>query len=107
MQAFNCNSEWPVCLFDFTYKNRIPQYLCFRASAHPPIIIEDYFRAEHHDTRARKAISKSLASFKDLTTTEGLLIERGIHHCRAYPRFVHNFKALFNSGDNEVFSNPN
>ena len=71
------------------------------------MIIEDYFKEDEHDIKGTMRGSKSIASFKDLTTTEGLLIERGVHHCCTYPRFVHNFKALFNSGDNEVFSNPN
>lgn len=44
MRIFNCNyNEWPICLFDFTYKNKIPNFLCFRASNDSPIIIEDYF----------------------------------------------------------------
>ena len=23
MRAFNCDTQWPICMFDFTYKNRI------------------------------------------------------------------------------------
>ena len=26
MKVFNCNPEWPVCLYDFTYKNKSNQY---------------------------------------------------------------------------------
>jgi hypothetical protein len=44
MKVFNCcPGEWPLCLFDFTYKNKIPQFLCFRTSSDPPRIIDDYF----------------------------------------------------------------
>ena len=44
MKIFNCNTkEWPICLYDFTYKNRIPQYLCYRTSKKAPVIIDDYF----------------------------------------------------------------
>lgn len=43
MKVFNCDIHWPLCLYDFTYKNRIPQFLCFRSSHSPPVIIEDYF----------------------------------------------------------------
>lgn len=32
MVTFNCDLSWPYCLFDFTYKNKIPQYLAFRTS---------------------------------------------------------------------------
>jgi hypothetical protein len=46
MKIFNCDTQWPVCLYDFTYKNKIPQYLCFRTSYDPPFIIEEYFYPE-------------------------------------------------------------
>lgn len=32
MKIFNCDVSWPLCLYDFTYKNKIPQFLCFRTS---------------------------------------------------------------------------
>ena len=32
MKIFNCNSEWPVCLFDFAFKVKNPTYLCFRVA---------------------------------------------------------------------------
>lgn len=48
MKIFNCKPEsWPVCLFDFTYKNKIPQFLCFRTSKEAPQFIDDYFYREH------------------------------------------------------------
>jgi len=30
MKTFNCSKDWPICLFDFTYKNRIPTFFCFK-----------------------------------------------------------------------------
>ena len=26
MKVFNCNTEWPICLYDFTYKNKSNSY---------------------------------------------------------------------------------
>lgn len=46
MKIFNCDTQWPLCLYDFTYKNKIPQFLCFRTSSEAPLIIEDYFYPE-------------------------------------------------------------
>lgn len=43
MKSFNCDTRWPICLFDFTYKNKIPEYTCLRTSSSPPIVIVDYF----------------------------------------------------------------
>jgi hypothetical protein len=92
MKIFNCDTEWPLCLYDFTYKNKIPQYLCFRTSSDPPYIIEEYFYPEGipvpHPVKPQ--IKKK---------GEGLLMERGVHHCRHHPTFVDNFKVLFYKAD--------
>ena len=45
MDIFNCDQDWPICLYDFTYKNKIPQYLCFRTHKEAPTVIENYFYA--------------------------------------------------------------
>ena len=28
-EKLSCNHKWPVCLFDFTYKNKIPEYFIY------------------------------------------------------------------------------
>ena len=44
MKIFNCDHQnWPICLFDFTYKSKIPQYFCYKASKYPINFIENYF----------------------------------------------------------------
>lgn len=41
---FHCeNSHWPVCLFDFTFKSILPEYLAYRAKPRTYQVIEDYF----------------------------------------------------------------
>jgi hypothetical protein len=30
MDIFNCDTNWPICLFDFTYKNKVPNYVAFK-----------------------------------------------------------------------------
>ena len=30
MKVFDCNTDWPLCLFDFTFKNRSNQYLTMK-----------------------------------------------------------------------------
>jgi hypothetical protein len=39
---FNCDPKWPVCLYDFTYKNLCENYFVYRTREMPPIF-EDYF----------------------------------------------------------------
>lgn len=43
LDALVCNQRWPVCLFDFTYKNRVPDYFAFRVHSSAYNIIPDYF----------------------------------------------------------------
>lgn len=44
MNVFNCNPEWPICLFDFSYKNKIPNYFSFKIDQDfNERIIENYF----------------------------------------------------------------
>lgn len=30
MKIWNCDPKWPVCLYDFSFKNKNPTYLAFR-----------------------------------------------------------------------------
>ena len=30
MSSFDCNPDWPICIYDFTFKNRNPNYLTFK-----------------------------------------------------------------------------
>lgn len=32
MRIFNCSTDWPICLFDFTCKNKNPSYLVMRVA---------------------------------------------------------------------------
>lgn len=43
IKVLNCNHNWQVCLLDFTYKNRVPEYFVFRVKSSSYAIIDDYF----------------------------------------------------------------
>jgi hypothetical protein len=44
MQIFNCNEKWPICLYDFAFKNKNPTYLCLKVEADLcSLMLEDYF----------------------------------------------------------------
>lgn len=44
MSIFNCDPDWPICLFDFTFKNKLPTYLCFKVKNDMnKYIIDNYF----------------------------------------------------------------
>jgi len=104
MTIFNCDTRWPLCLFDFTYKNKIPEFLCFRTSKDPPNFIDDYF--DSNDSPFKKR-NNSLLLSSNSSPGEGLMMERGIHHCCDHKNFTINFKKLFNLGDNYLYNNKN
>ena len=50
MSIYNCDPEWPVCLFDFTIKNQNPTYLTFKVKQNlDTFMIHDYFDFEAED----------------------------------------------------------
>ena len=46
MSVFDCSDEWPVCLFDFSFKSNCPNFFVFRVQQDLTKICEagqDYF----------------------------------------------------------------
>jgi hypothetical protein len=44
MRCFECNPEWPLCLYDFSFKNKCPTYFVFQtAKPLDSYVIDDYF----------------------------------------------------------------
>jgi len=44
MKIWKCSDEWPVCLYDFAFKNKNPQYLVYRVENNlEEYAIDDYF----------------------------------------------------------------
>ncbi len=46
VEALTCHKSWPVCLFDYTYKNKVPEYFAIRVKSSSYTVIENYFYAE-------------------------------------------------------------
>lgn len=42
-EILKCDKSWPVCLFDFTYKNKVPDYFVFRVDKNSYEIKDNYF----------------------------------------------------------------
>ena len=43
MKVYNCNPEWPICLYDFTYKNKSNEYQTMKCRKKlSSYIVEDY-----------------------------------------------------------------
>ena len=47
MKTFNCNPEWPICLYDFTYKNKSNEYQSMRLKNRlSHYVVDNYFFEE-------------------------------------------------------------
>ena len=91
---FDCNPQWPICLFDFTYKNKVPQYFAFRTNEDlTKVQIEDYFGGSHQPPK--KEESKM--------SQQSLMIERNRHICTCTKEFSKAFKKMFLLNHPELF----
>lgn len=100
MQIFTCNPEWPICLFDFTFKNKVPNFFNFRIKkCLNKCIIDNYFTDESLN------IWKNRPSLKNSgeSTADELIIERHNHICTYSHSFISNFKHLFNTSHDLLF----
>ncbi|CDW83411.1 gtpase-activating protein [Stylonychia lemnae] len=98
---FHCDPKWPVCLYDYTYKNKIPNYLCFKiASELTQFIKTDYFYPNQNenldsDQILQKILNEEL-KLKELK--DQILIERNEHMCTnqydSHQEFEMKFKYL-------------
>lgn len=79
MADFNCDSTWPVCLFDFSFKSKIPSFLSFRLGHDlTSLIKEDYFL----DTDKLESGYIKVDNALNLKSQNDLLIERNFHICQ-------------------------
>jgi hypothetical protein len=59
--VFKCDQRWPICAYDFVFKNRIPRFTVFRVEAAlTSLVIEEYFSQEALSNRAPKQMFKIL-----------------------------------------------
>lgn len=44
MKVFNCNPKWPICLYDFTFKNKCNQFLIMKCRSNlKKYVVNNYF----------------------------------------------------------------
>lgn len=49
VDLLKCDKKWSICLLDFTYKNKVPEFFVFRVDPKNYHIIDDYFYPEEHN----------------------------------------------------------
>ena len=64
MVAFNCDPDWPICLYDFTYQYRISDFIILKTSIKlSDYIQEDYFTFDHDPKSLKKNKEDFLENF--------------------------------------------
>ena len=114
MKVFDCDPSWPICMYDYTFKNMTNQQQIMR-SKHKlsNFIVEDYFSVDNYVRPTDQYLDK-LAKRQSIVDDEtDLLLEHSPHYCcnngpyDPMKDFVRNFKILFIKSDDLLLSNPN
>lgn len=94
MQIFKCDPSWPICLYDFSYKNKCPSYFCYRVEHNlNEYIIPNYFdRIRRHDGPTTWMAMTGIG-------IDELVIERNDHLCCSHRHFVKFFMKRFIAND--------
>jgi hypothetical protein len=66
IELLGCDKSWPVCLFDFTYKNKIPEFFVFRTDSRSIEIKENYFYNEY------TSLTSSVQTEREIKAGKGL-----------------------------------
>ena len=111
MRVFDCNQEWPICIYDFTFKNQSTQFLVMKCKRSlSSYVIDDYFGPKKVNSKIKRPALKE--------SEFDILREQMFHLCccqhdqsqkekdKIY-RFIRNFKILFIKADDFLFKNKN
>jgi len=89
--TLHCNKDWPLCIYDITYKNKIVLFFII-SIGEAPNFIEDYFFKKTHHNRGMVELSHYNFLTKEEETEnkdehkyipfKKLIIERRVHKCQ-------------------------
>ena len=109
MKTFNCDPDWPICLFDFTYKNKSNEFQAMRCKHNlKNYVVEDYFNFF-------SGIDKTKESLLLMDETD-VIREQNTQLCQCLKKdgtteknydFVKNFKICFIKQEEILYTNDN
>ncbi len=100
MSVFDCQEEWPVCLFDFTFKSNCPNFFTFRVQKPLTSFVEDgYFNFTTPTSDMFPSGPVKFLNALDQDDSSGLLVQRHPHLCKFNKFFVERFKKRFIAAD--------
>ena len=97
-QKLSCSIEWPICLYDFSIKQKIPNYFTFKVQQPlTSLFMDDYF------TESREGGKFDPVEVQD---SKDLLVERNHHLCTQHIHFATNFNNLLETESPAFFDCP-
>lgn len=109
MKIFDCDPQWPICLYDFTYKNKSVPYLNMKVRRNlSDYIVDDYI--------PQKGKIKMVNKRKLIEDDNDVVREHQVHLCCQHKlkkvpnlmyKFRRNFKILYLKEEDLLFKNPN
>lgn len=102
MNIFSCDKKWPVCLFDFTLKQKMPNFFVFKVQPR----LDSLIRENHFDKDAKCEVIDYKPGTELETNPDKLLLERNGHLCNRTENFCKNFKSLFVQGSPVLLEDP-
>ena len=107
MSIFDCDPDWPSCLYDYTVKNLCPKYIAMRVQTPlNKLVIEDHFFSKDQAKQADELRSVHIANEERseppvVPPFRELVIERDRHICQdmQHPNFVPYFRKRFQAQD--------
>jgi len=109
MTVYNCKPEWPVCLYDFSFKNRVPNFFVLKVAKSLNDYVDwNYFAPGHRKEILRHDVYfRTDSTGKRTVNDDELLIERHYHLCASNEHFVPNFKKRYEIMDPLLLDNKN
>jgi hypothetical protein len=86
---FECQIEWPLCIFDTYYKHDITNYFIFKTFFEPCLIDDFYYSKYENYSKSANLLGEDN---KDILDNEEILLPPFRH---ISPKFTSNFKDIF------------
>ena len=122
MKVFNCDPNWPVCLYDFSYKNKSNQFQTLKCKNKlSSYVVSNYFYEDIKPAagkfswltsqKGKKSAMKAYPAQPRLIDPNDVVREQTVHMCcneggkELATTFIRNFKILYIKGEDLLFKN--
>ena len=112
MAIYKCKPEFPICIYDFTFKNRNPNQFVFKVKNNLKGYLNmDYIKVAEVPNEEEKEPTITKQTFvhvkKPINKGEDteLMVVRNIHLCQEHPQFEENFANRYRLSDPDLLTN--